>query len=141
MDERVVQFRVGVTVLAALIITGILMLLFGELPSVLRGSYVVYVKFPSAPGVAQDTPVRSLGIHIGRVTKVQFTGDNEVLVTAKIDGNVELYRDEAVRISSGLLGDAELTFVPGPRRPGQRVPIKAGDLLAGTVSTDPLSAF
>src|SRR6266496_4155841 len=77
MDERVVQFRVGVTVLAALIITGILMLLFGELPSVLRGSYTLYVKFPSAPGVAQDTPVRSLGIHIGRVTNVQFTPDSE----------------------------------------------------------------
>ena len=29
MDERVFQFRVGVTVLAAVLITGILMLLFG----------------------------------------------------------------------------------------------------------------
>ncbi|HEY2760720.1 MAG TPA: MlaD family protein [Pirellulales bacterium] len=141
MDERVVQFRVGVTVLAALLITGILMLLFGELPSVLRGSYLVYIKFPSAPGVAQDTPVRSLGIHIGRVAKVQFTPDNQVLVTAKIDGNVELYRDEAVRISSGLLGDAELDFVPGPRQSGQRVRIEKGDLLAGNVAVDPLQAF
>ena len=62
MDERVVQFRVGVTVLASLIITGILALLFGELPSVLRGSYTVYIKFASAPGVSQDTPVRKSGI-------------------------------------------------------------------------------
>lgn len=141
MDERVVQFRVGVTVLAALLITGILMLLFGELPSILRGSYVVYIKFPSAPGVSQDTPVRSLGIHIGRVSKVQFTPDNEVLVTANIDGKIELYRDEAVRITSGILGDAELDFVPGPRRPGERVRIQKGDLLAGSVSVDPLQAF
>jgi phospholipid/cholesterol/gamma-HCH transport system substrate-binding protein len=141
MDERVVQFRVGVTVLAALIITGILLLLFGELPSVLRGSYTVYVKFPSAPGVAQDTPVRSLGIHIGRVTNVQFTPDSEVLVTANIDGKVELFRDEAVRIRSGLLGDAEIDFVPGTRRTQERLQIKPGDLLAGSVATDPLQSF
>ena len=141
MDERVVQFRVGVTVLAALLITGILMLLFGELPSLLRGSYVVYIKFPSAPGVSQDTPIRSLGIRIGRVSKVQFTPDNAVLVTANVDGSVELFRDEAVRINSGLLGDAELDFVPGPRRPGQRVKIQKGDLLAGSVAVDPLQAF
>ena len=140
MDERVVQFRVGVTVLAALIITGILVLLFGELPSVVRGSYTVYVEFPSAPGVAQDTPIRKSGILIGRVTKVQFAPNSDVLVTASIDGGVELFRDEAVRINSGLLGDAELEFVPGSRQPTTRVPIKAGDLLAGSVSVDPLAS-
>jgi phospholipid/cholesterol/gamma-HCH transport system substrate-binding protein len=141
MDERVVQFRVGVTVLAALIITGILMLLFGEAPALLRGTYVVYIKFVSAPGISQDTPVRKSGIRIGRVTKVQFAPDNEVLVTAGIDGGIELYRDEVVRIKSGLLGDAELEFVPGPNKAVQRTRIQSGDLLAGSVSVDPLQAF
>jgi phospholipid/cholesterol/gamma-HCH transport system substrate-binding protein len=141
MDERVVQVRVGVTVLAALIITGILMLLFGELPSLVRGTYGVYIEFPSAPGVAQDTPIRKSGILIGRVTKVQFAGNNEVLVSATIDGGVELYRDEAVRINSGLLGDTKLEFVSGSRQPAARVPIRPGDLLAGSVAVDPLQAF
>jgi phospholipid/cholesterol/gamma-HCH transport system substrate-binding protein len=141
MDERVVQFRVGVTVLAALIITGILVLLFGELPSVVRGSYSIYVEFPSAPGVAQDTPIRKSGILIGRVTKVAFAPNSDVLVTASIDGGVELFRDEAVRINATLLGDTKLEFVPGSRQPTSRVPIKKGDLLAGTVAVDPLQAF
>jgi phospholipid/cholesterol/gamma-HCH transport system substrate-binding protein len=141
MDERVVQFRVGVMVLAALIVTGIMMLLFGELPAVLRGNYTIYVKFPSAPGVGQDTPIRKNGIHIGRVSRVQFAPDNEVLVTASIEGGIELFRDEMVKIKSGLLGDAELEFVPGPRRPDQRVRVQAGDLLAGAVAVDPLQAF
>ena len=134
MDERVVQFRVGVMVLASLIITGILALLFGELPSVLRGGYVVYIKFASAPGVSQDTPVRKSGQPIGRVTKVEFAPDNEVLVTARINGNVDLYCDEAVRIKTGLLGDAEMEFVPGSKRPAKRVRVKPGDLLVGTVT-------
>ncbi len=141
MDERVVQFRVGVTVLAALIITGILSLLFGELPSVLRGSYVVYIKFPAAPGVSQDTPIRKSGIRIGKVTKVQFAPDSAVLITASIDHGIELSRDEAVRIKSGLLGDAELEFVPGPNRVPQHVPVQPGDLMVGSVSADPLQAF
>ncbi len=141
MDERVVQFRVGVMVLASLIITGILALLFGELPSALRGGYVIYIKFASAPGVSQDTPVRKSGQPIGRVTKVEFAPDNEVLVTARINGNVDLYCDEAVRIKTGLLGDAEMEFVPGSKRPTKRVRIKPGDLLVGTVMVDPLQAF
>ncbi len=116
MDERVVQFRVGVTVLAALIITGILMLLFGEAPSLLRGQYTIYIKFHSAPGVSRDTPVEKSGIRIGKVTKVQFAPDNDVLITASIDGGIELFRDEAVQIKQSLLGDARLEFVPGPQR-------------------------
>src|SRR5262245_36799980 len=141
MDDRVVQFRVGVTVLAALLATGILMLLFGEMPSLLRGNYPVYIKFPSAPGVAQDTPVRSLGIHIGRVSKVQFTPDGQVLVTVSVDGKVELYRDEAVRVKSGLLGDSEIEFVPGTKREVERVPLKPGDLMIGSVTSDPLQSL
>jgi phospholipid/cholesterol/gamma-HCH transport system substrate-binding protein len=141
MDDRVVQFRVGVTVLAALIITGILMLLFGEAPALLRGTYTVYIKFPSAPGVSQDTPIRKSGIRIGRVSKVQFAPDNQVLATASIDGNIELFRDEVVRITAGLLGDTALEFVPGPNQAAQRTRIKPGDVLAGTVSVDPLQAF
>src|SRR5262245_3391603 len=104
MDERIVQFRVGVTVLAALIVTGILVLLFGELPALVRGTYVVYIKFRSAPGVTPDTPVLKSGILIGRVRRVQFAPDNEVLVTANIDGGIELFRDEVVQIKAGLIG-------------------------------------
>ena len=141
MDDRVVQFRVGVTVLAALIVTGILVLLFGELPSIVRGSYSIYIQFSSAPGVAPETPIRKSGILIGRVSKVQFAPNGNVLVTASIDGGVDLYRDEAVRINSGLLGDTKLEFVPGTRQPAERIPIKPGDLLAGSAAVDPLQAF
>jgi phospholipid/cholesterol/gamma-HCH transport system substrate-binding protein len=45
---------------------------FGDLPSTVSKvrSFEVYVQFPSAPGVQQDTPVRFCGYQIGRVTKV-----------------------------------------------------------------------
>lgn len=57
MDERIVQFRVGVMVVAVIIITVILVLLFGELPTLLQGSYTVYVHFPEVRGVSNDTAI------------------------------------------------------------------------------------
>jgi phospholipid/cholesterol/gamma-HCH transport system substrate-binding protein len=141
MDERIVQFRVGVTVLAALLITGIMLLLFGGVRSIVGGSYVVYIKFRSAPGVSQDTPVRKSGILIGRVKKVQFAPDNDVLITAAIDNGIELFTDEIVQIKSGFLGNADLEFVPGARPPAQRVPVRQNDLLMGSISVDPMQAL
>ena len=35
MDERVMQFRVGVMVLATLIVTAILLVMFGKLPTLI----------------------------------------------------------------------------------------------------------
>ena len=44
MDERVMQFRVGVMFLATLLITGILLVMFGKLPKLI-GHYYVQVRF------------------------------------------------------------------------------------------------
>ncbi len=132
MDERVIQFRVGVMVLATLIITAILVLLFGELPSLVRGSYTVYLHFPEARGVSADTPVRKSGILIGRVTSVEFADGGGVLVTAKIRDDVMLHRNEIGRVSSSLLGgDGEIEMVPArdPSLPDE--PVKPGDLIVG----------
>ena len=38
MNDRVMQFRVGVVVLATAIITGILIVLFGDLPSLVQAT-------------------------------------------------------------------------------------------------------
>lgn len=115
MDERVMQFRVGVMVLATIIIAGILVLLFvGDVPALFRGGYTIKVTFPEAPGVTRDTPVRKNGIRIGRVTDVGFAdGDKGVIVTIKIDRGRKVYHDEACRLSRSLvLGDVVLEFVP-----------------------------
>jgi phospholipid/cholesterol/gamma-HCH transport system substrate-binding protein len=45
---------------------------FGDVPGIVSklGSFQVFVQFPTAPGVQEDTPVRFCGYQIGRVTKV-----------------------------------------------------------------------
>jgi len=106
MDERVVQFRVGVMVLATVIITAILVLSFGELPSLVHGTYTIHVTFSEAPGVRKHTPVRKSGIRIGEVTNVQLNPDRTVTVTVRIEEKWNLYDDEECWIYSDLLGDA-----------------------------------
>ncbi len=116
MDERVMQFRVGVFVLASLLIAAILAILFGELPTMIRSGYTIHVEFPHAPGVTRDTPVRKSGILIGRVTEVELTDDG-VLVTMRIDSHVQLRRTDICRIRGTLLGDAVVEFVAGAPLP------------------------
>jgi phospholipid/cholesterol/gamma-HCH transport system substrate-binding protein len=119
MDDRVVQFRVGVMVLATLIIAGILIVLFNEFPSFRTGSYTIYVRFATAPGVAKDTPVRRSGILIGRVADVKFDENYNVIATLQINGDHQIFESDEIRITRSLLGDAELEVVrpvdPPPR--------------------------
>ena len=112
MTDRVMQFRVGVMVLATAIIAGILVVLFGDLPSLVQATYPLKMSFNDARGVAGGTPVRKNGILVGRVTSVMLDERGGVSVVADIDSYVPIYRDEVARISSTILGDAEIQLVP-----------------------------
>jgi phospholipid/cholesterol/gamma-HCH transport system substrate-binding protein len=76
MDERAMQFRVGVMVLATLLITLILLVWLGKVPlriAVWEGSaQTIHILFEQAPGVSKGIPVRKSGIRVGRVSNVQF---------------------------------------------------------------------
>jgi phospholipid/cholesterol/gamma-HCH transport system substrate-binding protein len=158
MDERVVQFRVGVMVIASIVISVVLVALFGELPQFVQRGYTVNVRFSSAPGVAPDTPVRSRGLLIGRVTAVKLADDNSyVLVTVRIDSDIKLQRNSTCRIVRSVLGDTVIEFEPRPPelpRPQaavgklqvQTVQLKQdqflqeGDTIEGSVRPDPLES-
>lgn len=113
MDERVIKFRVGIVVVAAVIITIILVMLFGAGPAVLQRQYELHVKFPEAPGITVDTPVRKSGVLIGRVSDVELLDEGGVLVSANIYDRYKLRQNETCRIGTGsLIGDAVLEFVP-----------------------------
>lgn len=140
MNESVMQFRVGVMVLATAIIAGILIVLFGDLPSLVQATYPVQMKFDNARGVAEGTPVLKNGILVGRVASVSLDELGGVNVVAAIDSYVPIYRDENPRIKTTLLGDAEISLVPGRIVP-PRVRLGADEVLAGGVSRDPFEVF
>jgi phospholipid/cholesterol/gamma-HCH transport system substrate-binding protein len=170
MDDRIMQFRVGVVVLAVTLIAGFLTLLFGHFPkSILNKTYTVYVEFSQAPGIASDTPVRKNGILIGRVTKVELIGEQQdkVRVTLAIDQDKKILHSDIVRINVSLLGDAEVQVVPtdakppevpepaaqGLRRPQitfaadktekkpADTPVEPGETIKGSVANNPTQTF
>lgn len=63
---------VGIFVIVGLGALGWMIFKFGDLPTAVSRmrSFQVRVRFPSAPGVQKDTPVRFCGYQIGRVTHV-----------------------------------------------------------------------
>ncbi|WP_146429720.1 MlaD family protein [Blastopirellula retiformator] len=142
MDDRILQFRVGVVMLAALMIAGILLFLLGEFPTLVTDRNTLYVVFDQAPGVTVDTPVRTSGILIGRVSDVALQEDRDVLVTLKIDRKYMPRSNEVCRIASGsILGDALLEFVPGERPTQEVTVLQDKAVIEGLVANNPLDTL
>src|SRR5947207_4257207 len=113
MNERQMQFRVGVVVFATMIIGGVLAtlngpLLTGWLPWG-RSTYEVGIKVDKAPGVDQNTPVRKNGILIGRVKSIEEQLDG-ILIRTEINSNRPLYAEYQPHIRSTVIGDATIDF-------------------------------
>lgn len=140
MNDRLMQFRVGVMVLATAIIAGILIVLFGDLPSLVQATYPLKMSFADARGVSDGTPVRKNGILVGRVSNVQLDERGGVSVVADIDSYVPVYRDEQPQIATTLLGDAEIQLVPGRIVP-PRQRVGTDEVLTGLVARDPFEVF
>jgi len=124
MDERVAQARVGIVVISAIILTAILIVLFGDFPSMFHTGKTIRVRFANAPGVAKGTPVRKSGILVGRVSKVAFVKDSpDVLVTLSLNAGTEIYEDEDCSINnSSLLGNSYIEFIPGLKTSHKLIP-------------------
>ena len=141
MDDRVLQFRVGLLVLATALIAFFLVVYFGQLPFFARGEYVIHVEFREAPGVAVDTPVRKNGILIGRVDRVKLE-DDRVLVSLGINVSYRVRTNEVCRISTGnLFGDAVLEFVKIDDFSQDPVLISTGAFVQGEIAQDPLKVL
>lgn len=140
MNDRVMQFRVGVMVLATAIIAGILIVLFGDLPSLVQATYPLKLSFADARGVSDGTPVRKNGILVGRVSNVQLDERGGVSVVADIDSYVPVYKDEQPRIVTTLLGDAEIQLMAGRIVP-PRQRVGPDEVLVGQVARDPFEIF
>ncbi|MFP6670600.1 MAG: MlaD family protein [Pirellulaceae bacterium] len=118
MDERVLQFRVGMVVLTASIVTAILIVMFGAVPDFTGSYYLLNIEFPAAPGVGKNSPVLKSGVPIGRVTHVDLQEDGGVLLKLRVQSRYKLKQSEIcrIRIGSMVTGDAVLEFVASNRK-------------------------
>jgi len=155
MNERQLQFRVGLFVLTALVICTALIIEFGDLTQYLEKSYQIAIHFDSTPGLQRGTPVRQNGISIGNVADVLLDEQaGGVLVVVDIQSDRQLRKDARPVLVSTLLGDSSIEFSAGaskemlppntrieglaaadPMQMIQRIEVQVSDALTGFSAT------
>lgn len=136
MNERQLQFRIGLLAIVSLGVGTWLVIQFGELREWWQPTYAVEVRFESAPGVFAGTPVRTNGVKVGSVREVRLA-DSGVVVLLDIEQKYPLQADAEVSLSRGLLGDASVNVLPG-RSPEALPP---GTPIAAKPYVDPMQSL
>src|SRR3954464_10386416 len=114
MNDQAIRFRLGIFVLAALLIMGILVTLFGGMPTIFKHTNPYIIVFPNASGIAVGSPVRKSGVKIGEVSNVKLDDLNgKVNVGIEVDKDFTLRKSDQATLMSALLGgDAFIAFFP-----------------------------
>ncbi len=117
MNERTMQFRIGMFVIVAGLVLAMLIVWFGESPSLFRDHAFVRVRYTEAPGVAEGISVRKSGIRIGEVLSINFdetpNRPEGVIVVLSLERKYKLRKDSVAKISRSLIGDVSIDMVLG----------------------------
>jgi phospholipid/cholesterol/gamma-HCH transport system substrate-binding protein len=142
MNERLMQFRIGMFVIVAGLVLTMMIIWFGESPSILRDQVYLKVHYVEAPGVLEGVPVRKSGIRIGEVFAIGFderpNRPDGVLVTLALERRYKLHEGTLPRLARSLIGDVTIEMQPGsgPILAVSRLPGDA-PIIEGEVAPDP----
>ena len=147
MNERLMQFRIGMFVIVAGLVLTMMIIWFGESPSILRDQVYLTVRYAEAPGVLEGVPVRKSGIRIGQVSAIKFderpNQPDGVLVTLALERKYTLHEGTRPRLSRSLIGDVTVDMQPGKGAgvlETGRSPLTA-PVVDGDVASDPSKAL
>jgi phospholipid/cholesterol/gamma-HCH transport system substrate-binding protein len=147
VNERVMQFRIGMFVIFAGLVLTMLIVWFGESPSLFRSQKFVVVHYSEAPGVSEGIPVRKSGIRIGEVVAIRFDDrpgqPDGVLVTMALESNYKIREGSVPRVSRALIGDVAIDMMPGSGTDFMKLGDRASSapIIEGSVSPDPSNAL
>ncbi|MDX2035092.1 MAG: MlaD family protein [Isosphaeraceae bacterium] len=147
MNERVMQFRIGMFVIVTGLVLIMMIIWFGESPALFRDHVFLRAHYPEAPGVSVGIPVRKSGIRIGEVSAIEF--DNRegqtdgVIVTMAIERKIQLKKGSTPRISRALIGDVSIDMTPGTSTELLELggTAESAVLIEGQISPDPAKAL
>ena len=147
MNERLMQFRIGMFVIFAGLVLTMLIIWFGEAPSIFRDHAFVKVRYKEAPGVAEGITVRKSGIRIGEVLSIDFDERPDqpdgVVVVLSLERKFKIKKGSVAKIGRSLIGDVAIDMLPG----SSTEVLKLGDTVAtapeilGDVTPDPSKAL
>lgn len=116
MTDKTRNIAVGLTVIVALGLLGMLILIFTGVPQILQTGYLVTMHFPVTYDIADGDDVHLSGIRVGKVVSVDFADPADpakgVVFTARINRDVRLPANiQAVVRTGGLMGKGYLDLV------------------------------
>jgi phospholipid/cholesterol/gamma-HCH transport system substrate-binding protein len=138
MNEQTLRFRIGVFVLASLLLLAVLITLFGSFPRLFVRANEYTVVFNDAPGVDQGTPVRRSGVRVGEVKSVALDDESgKVRARIVVEHPYTIRKNEQPTLVHGLLGgDTSIDFVArGDPEKADRGVVPPGSELAGVRET------
>lgn len=138
------ETKVGIFLMLGIGLICTLIILFGELPDMLKPTYALTVKFPDASGLLKGSDVYLAGAVIGKVTSnpTYLPDQGMVEVNLKINKDVGIREDAKYSIgSAGLLGDRFVIVKPTIYKPGtpdsEKKPfVHDGEVIEGVQETD-----
>jgi phospholipid/cholesterol/gamma-HCH transport system substrate-binding protein len=147
MNERIMQFRIGMFVIVAGLVLTMLIVWFGESPQILREQGYIKVHYAEAPGVLQGVAVRKSGIRVGEVVAIDFDDrpnqPDGVLVTLALERKFKIRQGSVPRLTRSLIGDVTIDLLPGEGE-GQLQTADTPDqaeVIEGEVAADPSKAL
>jgi phospholipid/cholesterol/gamma-HCH transport system substrate-binding protein len=130
MTDRALRFRLGLFVLAAIVLLGMLALWFGSVPGLFKSRHAFTITFADAPGLGPGSPVRRAGVRIGEVQSVELDDAGTVSVAILIDSRYAVRRNDRPTLVQGLIGgDAAIDLVR--QEDGDPEPLEPGGTLSG----------
>jgi len=129
MNNVGAEIKVGLFVLAGIIILAYMSLKVGKFEFGREKGYEVVAYFDNASGLNEDVPVEIAGIEVGRVKGISLD-KTKARVTMRIDPHISIPSDSKAFIrTKGLMGDRFIEIIPGrPESP----PLKSGQRIVNT---------
>lgn len=115
MKKYEIETIVGIFVFLGLLCIGYMTVKLGNISFLEDSSYPVEAKFVSVTGLRIDSPVKVLGIEVGKVEKITMDQENQkAVVKMKLKKGIKIYDDAIASIKTeGLMGDKYVSIDPG----------------------------
>jgi phospholipid/cholesterol/gamma-HCH transport system substrate-binding protein len=114
MNQKRLEWRVGLFVFIGLAVLGVLLMQFSKGTSLFRPTYNLYLVAKNVGGLKVRAGVLMAGVQIGSVSDIRLNPDGKtVTITLKVYKQFVIHKDARIVIEqSGFLGDQYVAIVP-----------------------------
>jgi phospholipid/cholesterol/gamma-HCH transport system substrate-binding protein len=115
MKKYSMETIVGIFVIFGLLCVGYMTVKLGKVDIWGDNSYTLLAKFTTVSGLRIGSPVKILGLEVGRVERITIDQENlKAVAEIKVKKDIKIYDDAIASIKTeGLIGDKYLSIDPG----------------------------